>query len=210
MSDSEKLEQILAHSSVLWKAGELAGKSIERIETGYAALNAILPGQGWPVGGLMEFIMPAWGLGELALIMPLIKTLSRQSFWVIWIAPPHIPYAPHLLQAAVDLERVLVISEQADETECLWAMEKLLRANACGLVMAWPGKISHQQMRRLQLAAEAGRTLGIIFQMQEKKTSAAAFRLRLQAIEHGVQVEVIKARGGSRHQKADIYFTDKS
>lgn len=201
---SKSIEQILKSSSELWRAGALSTAPKAVIDSGFEALNAILPGQGWPDNGLMEFILPVWGVGELSLLMPLLKTINQRSFWLVWISPPYIPYAPYLQAQGIDLNRVLVISEQVSSNDTLWAMEKLLRADSCGVVMIWPDKVSHNAMRRLQLAAEAGRTLGIIFQMREYKTSAAAFRFRLVPLSQGLQVDIIKSRGGSRHRQVVI------
>lgn len=204
MGDPKNIEQLLNELPGLWKAGALSAVEAQTIETGYDALNTILPGGGWPSNSLMEFVLPSWGVGELSLIMPLIKVLSEKSYWIVWIAPPHIPYAPYLQAQGIDLRRMLVISNKVSDEECLWTMEKLLRTASCGLVLCWPEKISHTAMRRLQLAAEAGKSTGVVFQMRERKTSAAAFRLRLMPNETGLHIEVIKARGGTRHRSVDI------
>lgn len=203
MNNSKKIEQMLARHPELWKAGELA-LGEQTIETGYDALDSIMPGQGWPTNTLMEFILPAWGVGELRLLMPLLRTINQKAGWIIWIAPPHIPYAPYLVAQEINLSRVLVISEKVPDKECLWTMEKLLRADSCGVALCWSEKITHNAMRRLQLAAEAGQSIGIIFRLTETKTSAAALRMRLQATAKGIHVEVIKARGGSRHRQIEV------
>ena len=42
--------------------------------SGYAALDAALPGGGWPEAALVEVLLAADGLGELSLLLP---TLAR-------------------------------------------------------------------------------------------------------------------------------------
>ncbi len=204
MSERKSIDQLLQDQPLLWKAGSMADSRGRIIETGHDALDALLPGGGWPASGIMEFILPAWGSGELHLLMPLLQTLAQQGYWVVLLAPPHIPYAPYLNSRNITLERLLVIPQTVSQQDCLWAMEKLLRAKSCGVVLGWPRKISDKLVRRLQLAAEAGQSLGILFRLQQGKTSPAAFRFRLQPRANGLVVEVIKARGGGGWREAEI------
>ncbi len=204
MKDRQRIEQLLDENPHLWRAGALSALEKQYVTTGYEALDKILPGQGWPPSCLMEFILPAWGVGELRLLNPLMQSMSQSGYWIIWLAPPHIPYAPYLTSQGIALNRVLVIPEIVSHKECLWAMEKLLREKSCGMVMIWSQKISHKALRRLQLAAEAGQSIGVVFRLQQAPTSAAALRLRLQALPNGLGVELIKVRGGSRQQSVEI------
>jgi len=208
MSSSKDIEQILNESPDLWRAGSLSASKSHTIKTGYDSLDDILPGNGWPTSALMEFIVPSWGIGEISLLMPLLKFMSDKSYWIVWLAPPHIPYTPYLQAQGIDLSRVLVISDKVSSVECLWAMEKLLRTDNCGLVMSWSQKINQNAMRRLQLAAEAGKSIGVVFQIKEKKNSAAAFRFRLKAMQAGLNIEVIKSRGGSRHRQVIVQWDE--
>jgi hypothetical protein len=53
-------------------------------------------------------------------------------------------------------------------------------------------------MRRLQLAAETGNALGILFRSAQagKERSPAALRLKLEAVNNGLAVHILKRRGG--------------
>lgn len=204
MKGEISIKQILEQHPNLWKAGELSSMTTQTISTGYDALDDIMPGHGWPPNQLMELILPTWGVGELRLLTPLLRQMSQQGYWIVWLAPPHIPYAPYLIREGIELSRVVVIPDHVSAKECLWAMEKLLRAKSCGVVLSWPQAVSHNAMRRLQLAAETGQSIGVMFRLHETKTSAAALRLRLQASVNGLHVEVIKARGGIKKQEAEV------
>jgi len=167
------------------------------LSSGFAELDALLPGGGWPRGALTEIILPHEGVGALSLLMPALARLSRARRWLAWVSPPHIPYAPALAYAGIDLSRVLLVRPKA-RTDGLWALEQTLRAGTCGAVIAWPAAgLSPRQLRRLQLAAEEGNTWGILFRSPaaEKEASPAALRLRLEATDHGLAVHVLKRRG---------------
>jgi len=112
-------------------------------------------------------------------------------------APPYLPYAPALAQAGIALKRVLVVQTRGVQ-ESLWATEQTLRCPAFGAVLSWPSGIVDKNVRRLQLAAEAGGTLGILYRPAEaaREHSPAALRLRLAPTSAGLTVDIHKCRGG--------------
>ena len=73
-----------------------------------------------------------------------------------------------------------------------------MRCPAGGAVLGWPAYIIDKNVRRLQLAAEAGGSLGILYRPPEaaRESSPAALRLRLHAASDGLAVEIHKSRGG--------------
>jgi protein ImuA len=88
---------------------------------------------------------------------------ARHPGPLVWITPAHMPERPmpRGLPAGV-AERLLLLTPKA-ETDLLWSMEEALRAAPVGLVIAEPEKpLSLTAGRRLQLAAEAGQTTGLI------------------------------------------------
>ena len=54
----------------VWRADELARNTGATRPTGHAALDAVLPGGGWPVGALVEVLQPQAGQGEWRLLAP--------------------------------------------------------------------------------------------------------------------------------------------
>jgi cell division inhibitor SulA/protein ImuA len=166
--------------------------------SGFAELDARLPGGGWPVGAIAELISDAPGIGELSLIVPVLSRLARAGRHIAWIAPPYLPYAPALAQRGLPLERVLLVQTHSLQ-ESLWAMEQALRCPAVGAVLGWPASIVDRNVRRLQLAAAAGGSLGILYRPPEaaRESSPAALRLRLHAAPEGLAVEIHKSRGGN-------------
>ncbi len=165
--------------------------------SGFPELDAHLPGGGWPIGAVAELMSDAIGIGELSLLVPVLSRLARAGRYIAWIAPPHLPYAPALAQRGLPLERVLLIQTRSLQ-QSLWATEQALRCPAIGAVLGWPAYIVDRNVRRLQLAAEAGGSLGILYRPPEaaRESSPAALRLRLHAAPDGLAVEIQKSRGG--------------
>jgi len=178
----------------------LAGAAPEPgLPTGFAALDQRLPGGGWPLGALTEVLPAAPGVGEIGLLLPALAALSRGGRWLAWIDPPHIPYAPALAAAGVDLSRLVTMRPECP-ADALWAAEQALGSGAPGAVLMWPGTaLTDKAVRRLQLAAERGRAWGVLFRppAAERVPSPAALRLAvLPADEAGIEVRVFKCRRG--------------
>jgi hypothetical protein len=181
----------------LWRASALSPAVGRGIPTGFAALDNLLPAGGWPAGALTEILADGEGIGALQLVMPALARLSRGDRWLSWIAPPHIPYAPALASAGLDLSRVLLVHDRLNRDH-LWAMEQALRSGASAAVLGWFARLDVTTARRLQLAAEAGDSWGVLFRPARfaGDPSPAALRLRLGASRRGTLVKVLKCRGG--------------
>lgn len=204
MNDS--LDTLLDNPAI-WRANDpVRTTESGTIRSDYPALDAALPGGGWPRGALTEILYEHSGIGELRLIMPALARMSHQGGWIALIAPPHIPYAPALRRYGIDLSRVLLIHPH-DRTDSLWAVEQALRSGNCGAVLAWPRRIDDRSLRRLQLAAEAGNTLGVLFRetTAASQPSPAALRLRLTRQQGTTaQAHILKARGGTRCEELPV------
>jgi len=167
--------------------------------SGWTELDAVLPGGGWQVGTIVELMPTAIGIGELRLIVPALARITSAGRHVTLVAPPYIPFAPALSQHGVRLERLLVIQAQRAE-DILWATEQSLRCRSFGAVLAWPATVRDREIRRLQLAAEAGGSTGFLYRSVDaaREASPAALRLKLQRIANVLQIDVVKCRGGRR------------
>ncbi len=203
MSGETELARLLQHPAI-WR-GRSAART-EVLKSGFAALDACLPGGGWPRTGLMEMLPARPGIGELQLLLPALASLSHapQARWCAWIASPSdpqltgqplLPFAPALAAAGVSLGRVLVV-----RTPSAWAFEQSLGSGACDVVLAWLSRIRTTQVRRLQLAAERGRALGVLFRRPgaTRESSPASLRLALEPLPGGIRLQLLKSRGGAR------------
>ena len=190
--------QMLEQLAQLCRHGQTGRTAWQAAPSGFAELDANLPGGGWPIGAIAELMSDAAGIGELSLLMPVLSRLARAGRYIAYIAPPYLPYGPALAQRGVPLERVLLIQTRSLQ-ESLWATEQALRCPAIGAVLGWPAHIVDRSVRRLQLAAEVGGSLGILYRppAAARESSPAALRLRLHAAPEGLAVEIHKSRGGA-------------
>ena len=186
--------QLDAHP-LLWRGKQLSHQ-IQTLSTGHDALDAALPGHGWPQGALTELIHDNAGCGELSLLLPALAQLSQQDHWVIMIDPPWIPYPPALYAQGLVLDKLLLVRTD-NNAESLWACEQVLRGIPGGAVLAWPDTLSFAEVRRLQLAAQRSRKAAFIFRKQQavNASSPAALRLLLSADDEHLRIRVLKCRG---------------
>ena len=193
---SAALESVLQHPGI-WRGNQRAQTGEDALPTGFAALDELLPGGGWPRGALTEVLLARQGIGELRLLMPTLARLSKADGWLAWVAPPYVPYATALAAAGIDLKR-LVVAKPPNEADAWWTAEQALRSGACGALLAWLRAADERRMRRLQLAAETGHTWGVLFRhvRAAQDRSPAALRLLLEPSAEGLAVSIIKRRGG--------------
>ena|SRR5689334_9471414 len=180
----------------IWRGDSLNRAGTNVVPSGFPELAAGLPGGGWPAGALTEILPAHEGIGELRLLGPALA--SRRGSRLAWIAPPHLPYAPALASAGIDIA-TLVIVHTASHRETLWAAEQALASNACGAVLVWLQNAKYAELRRLQIAAEGGRAPAFLFRPPETaaEPSPAALRIALGTSVGGLAVRVFKRRGPS-------------
>ena len=116
-------------------SGDLARRRLRagarrRVPSGYAALDAALPGRGWPQGALTELLLEREGIGEIRLTLPALARVQAAGRDVVWIAPPHRPYAPALAAAGLDLARLVIVLRARRRTRCGRSSRRCARPNA--------------------------------------------------------------------------------
>jgi hypothetical protein len=178
------LEAILQKHPV-WRGGARR-LAVPAVATGYAALDAELPGGGWPAAGLTE----------LQLMLPALARLSWAGKRVVWLAPPHLPYAPALAAAGVDLAHLAVVRAPG-RRDALWAAEQVLRARSCHALLGWFPRAGYDELRRLAVAAEGSPAWVALVRPAEAapESSPAALRLLLQPDGDALGVRILKRRG---------------
>src|SRR5690242_16727417 len=112
MQRAQAITNLLRTTPDVWSGREVA--ATRSLDTGFPALNALLPGHGWPISSLIELIPLLEGIGELQLLLPVLRPLCRGGRDVVFICPPHIPYPPALTQAGLPLNRIIWIDAKND------------------------------------------------------------------------------------------------
>ncbi len=197
----------LAHAArpALWLADRLAhsGATAAVGSTGFAALDAELPGGGWPAVGLTELLLAAPGSGELRLLAPRWTQGREQAGSLLCVAPPFVPYAPALQALGWPLDRLLIVQPES-LADAAWVAEQALRSGVCSAVLWWQAgergsaAALATALRRLHLAAQDGRCPLFALRPADarRQSSPAPLRLLLEPAAQGqLAVTVFKRRG---------------
>jgi protein ImuA len=175
--------------------------------SGFAALDAALPGGGWPAGVLTELLLPHPGVGEMRLVAPVLARLQRQVHerCVMWFDPPAQPCAWALGALGLSARQLVLVRSEAvpampsitampkgrsravsgaasphAAAPLLWALEHALGSGHVGAVLAWlPARLPADALRRLQLAAQAHGGPVFVLRGDEAARQASPAPLRL-------------------------------
>lgn len=193
----------------LWRANQVGQQRDATWLSGFAELDAVLPGGGWPSRVLTELLLPHAGIGEVRLLAPVLVALQQQQRCVMLFDPPALPFAGAFSACGIDLQQLyLVRSREAQRgraqgllpaADILWALEQSLKSGHLGAVLAWlPARLPADALRRLQLAAQGHD--GPVFLLRDEaarsKPSPAPLRLLLRAAgPDGLRVQLLKRRG---------------
>ncbi|MGA0808126.1 MAG: translesion DNA synthesis-associated protein ImuA [Burkholderiaceae bacterium] len=200
---NEAIHSLLRQEPRLWRAASLGTTSLApgqgaSLATGHPDLNQQLPGQGWPKGCLTELLVRALGIGEMRLLAPALSLLAQQKKKIIFLAPPHMPYAPALSALGLSAESILIVRAQ-NTADRLWAFEQTLRSNAFGALLAWVDEPSrNESLRRFQLASRTAEGPVFLFRPWSAQNSSSPAPLRLCLLPRrypGLAVQIIKRRG---------------
>ncbi|RED50773.1 ImuA family protein [Aestuariispira insulae] len=175
------------------------------LETGVRAIDETLPDGGLLIGAVHE-------ISGAAADAFLLHLLARVTGPVLWCrgrsGRTGELYGPGLDLCGIRTGELL-FARGRDDHDCLWAMEEALRSGLLAAVVGEPGKrVDLTASRRLQLAAERGRTLGIILAGETggEGLSPSALQSRWQAapcpLETGEQaawtLHLRRCRGGGQ------------
>jgi hypothetical protein len=126
----KKRQDLLSLSSELWWADGWPQSATQKtIGSGFEALDQELPAGGWPCGALSELLSKQIGIGELRLLIPVMRQLTLQQKTVMLMNPPMLPYGPALASHGVDMNH-LILLKASDVFDRLWAIEQCLRSNS--------------------------------------------------------------------------------
>jgi hypothetical protein len=130
------------------------------ISTGYARLDASLASGGLHRGTLVEWLAGEAGSGATTLALAAAREACGEMGTLVVVDRRRTFYPLAAAGCGIDLSRMLVVRPQNDGDET-WAIDQALRSGGASAVLAWPEKLDDHLFRRLQLAAEAGGTLGL-------------------------------------------------
>jgi protein ImuA len=179
-----------------WRAADLGQEKDTTPPTGHASLDAQLPGNGWPIGGLIEVLQERAEQHVWQLLLPaLALAIGKQAGPAVLVNAPFEPFGPSLAAQGLPGERLLCIKAEKPAAR-LWAAEQSLRCADVVAVLAWLPRAKSAELRRLHMAAQQHDKL--LFVMRELNAaldaSPARLRLRVEGAEV-MRVHILKRRG---------------
>lgn len=200
--DPARLPSHLAQA--VWRGGALAGAPGRTLATGFAALDAALPGGGWPTQGLSEVLLAQTALCEWRLLGPALPALlADRNCRIYLVAPPKMPHAMGLAQLGLAPEQLVWI-DAPGSADSLWAAEQLIKSDVTGAVLAWLPQARPEQLRRLQVHALRCDAPVFLFRPESalRDASPAPLRLSVALGAHwDLEVQIRKRRGASTEQR---------
>ena len=153
---------------------------------GVEAIDRRLGDAGLRIDALHEVAGEGGGWGDdAAATLFMAGVAARVPRPVLWVVRKRDLFAPGLYQAGLDPARVLY-AEARDDAELLALMEEGLRHRGLGAVVGEAKRVPTPATRRLQLAAEGGRTIALLLKRPGRDgrdpfglPSAAATRWRV-------------------------------
>ena len=188
--------------AALWRATELPCANHTVVSSGYPALDVALPGGGWPRQSLTEILSPQAGVLEWRLLGPTWRQLAAQKKPLVLIAPPHNPHMPGLQHTGITAQQLIWVQAKS-MAERLWATEQVIKSNDFAVVMAWLPQAKPEQMRRLQLCAQAADGLVFAWRLAVAQCSPSAAPLRALVTvgsDWSLKVNIFK-RQGTPHEE---------
>jgi cell division inhibitor SulA/protein ImuA len=202
------LAQVLERPDIR-RGDAFAVASAPTLATGFARLDAELPGGGWPRGALTELLPENDGIGELGLVLPALAALTAAGRTVVLIAPPYSAHAPAWAAAGIRLDCLRLVFPRRPR-DALWAGVEALRCDGVAATLLWldalfRGQLPVNSLRRLHVAAGEGGGGAFCFRPPPlaAEASPAPLRLQLSAASgnHGrLRVKLLKRRGPPARQ----------
>lgn len=198
----------------------------ERIATGSPAFDAALRG-GFRRGSLVEWLGEE-GSGATALAWSAAWNAAAQvcgERQLVVIVDPRRRFYPPAAARSGELRNVVIAHPQS-RTDQEWTLNQALACAGVAAVLSWPDKLDDRAFRRLQLAAERGRTLGLIVRDSQRlgEPSWADVRLLVRGLptmklsttklptaaeRRRFEVAVERCRGSAGGQAVEVELNEK-
>jgi len=129
--------------------------------SGTAGLDRLLPAGSLRYGMLTEWLSGLARSGAATLSLLCAREACRPGGVLVVIDRQQMFYPPAAAAWGIDLNRLIIVRPQSARDE-LWAAGQTLRSPAVAALWAMIDRLDSHAFRRLQLAAQAGHTLGLL------------------------------------------------
>jgi protein ImuA len=185
-------------AQAIWRGSQVGQASQPVVPSGWAALDAELPGGGWPCNALTELLQPQPSLCEWRLLSPALAGLAAGGGPILLVGPPKRPHAPGLVKLGLAEKSIVWIAADTP-AERLWSTEQLVKANPRGgAILAWLPQARSEQLRRLQVHAQACDCPVFLFRPEAAQLDASPAPLRVLTTlgpDWALHVRILKRKG---------------
>jgi recombination protein RecA len=211
-NQAETVERLRARISSLQAAPRT---HLAVLPTGVAAVDALLPAGGFPLGQVVEL----WGSaasGRTRLALRAVAEAHRALQLTAYVDGAGELYPPALSALGVNPARLLWVrppgpssAARYSSSHLGWAALQLLRSGAFGCVVLDLTHTGHRlpsqaSKRLLDAATHSGGLLLLL--TQEETPGDGSLRLRMTAGPRSVRVEVVRSRQGMMARSADVPY----
>lgn len=182
-----------------WKAAN-TGEDAIAFSCGAAAVDRLLPGGGLRHGMLVEWLAgttDATNSGAATLGLLSAREACVEGGALVVVDRSQTFYPPAAAAWGIDLDGMIVVHPQNARDE-LWAAVQALRSPAVAAMFATIDRLDGRSFRRLQLAAQAGRTLGVLMRPGSARVEPSWADVTLE----------VETRAKSRESRAGILALD--
>ena len=210
----------------LWRGSSLSPSADPALPSGFAALDAELPGGGWPTRAAVELLTPQFGVLEWRLLAPGLgrwwaaqasapaapaRPRSQRATVpqpaqrpLLLVNPPHMPHLPGLQALGLPPSALVWVSADTP-AQALWAAEQAVKSRVA--VLAWLPEARPEQVRRLQVSALSSDAPVFLVRPESARQQSSAAPLRL-VVRPGegwaLAVHLLKRRGPAHEGWLDL------
>jgi len=170
------LEQLLNRPDI-WRGDSRSLVARTSVDSGYPELNAVLLNGGWPTQTLVEVCQKGLHQQEWLLFSPVV---TKTAGYIVLLNPPAIPFCQSLIQAGIDLERIVIV-QVCNKADFLASFVELARTESCEVLLAWQPQqlLSYTELRKCLLATNENNGLCVLFRPESAQQEASPATLRL-------------------------------
>lgn len=176
------LENLRAELSRFQQSLRTPDEDRRALSTGLNELDQLLPEKGLMPGTLSEWISAHEGSGAMTLAMLVAKQIQTTGPLVV-VDQSRQFYPTAMAALGIDLQNTMFVHPKTRADE-LWAVEQSLRCEGIAAVVFQLQHLRTPEFRRLQLAAESGRAIGLLLRpaIARRHSGWADVRLMVKAL----------------------------
>ncbi len=117
-------------------------------------------------GSLTEIVVQDDNYANMPMLMPLLAQLSQDNRWLVWVSPPSSLPKQLLVEAGIDLSKVIQLNPD-DKHSTLTLAKQALETGTSHAVISWSTGLSEEEFATLESAAEKGCSHGIVIRRRQ-------------------------------------------